>query len=110
MPIDWSRVSELRAEIGSDDFAEVAELFLDEVAQAVSALDQNDDAGAVQAGLHFIKGSALNLGFAGLANICSKGESDATSGIANLVDIPALQALFQSELDEFNKGRQRLTD
>ena len=36
--IDWSRVSELREEVGEEDFAEVVELFLDEVDGVIGTL------------------------------------------------------------------------
>ena len=110
MPIDWARVRELRNEIGAQDFAEVAELFLDEVASAVSALGSDPAEGSIASGLHFIKGSALNLGFAGLADACRRGESLASQGNANSVDIGGVQALFQAEFDEFNEGLESLSD
>lgn len=65
--IDWGRVAELREDFGEDGFAEVADLFLVEVEEAVAALPGEDLAGA----LHFIKGCALNLGFVELAAICT---------------------------------------
>ena len=36
--IDWTRVDELRNEVGNDDFLEVAELFLEEVDEVISRL------------------------------------------------------------------------
>ena len=36
--IDWARVSELRDEVGAEDFDEVVELFLEEVDEAIAAL------------------------------------------------------------------------
>ncbi|WP_442970022.1 hypothetical protein [Roseovarius sp. ZX-A-9] len=36
--IDWSRVAELRSEIGAEDFDEVVELFLEEVEAEISVL------------------------------------------------------------------------
>lgn len=68
MLVDWSRVHELRAEIGDDGFAEVVTMFLDEsdaaVAQAANGLTPE--------ALHFLKGAALNLGFADLAAACNE--------------------------------------
>ena len=37
--IDWDRVSELREEIGAEDYEEVAELFLMEVEDTLAQLD-----------------------------------------------------------------------
>ncbi|MBL4916887.1 Hpt domain-containing protein [Szabonella alba] len=72
--IDWDRVAELRDEIGEEDFAEVATLFLDEADEAVAGLNVQDDTETRQAALHFLKGSALNLGFRDLADLCQQGE------------------------------------
>ena len=36
--IDWTRVSELRDEVGAEDFDEVVELFLEEVDEAIKIL------------------------------------------------------------------------
>lgn len=80
--IDWARISELRAEIGDDSFDEVAELFLDEADEAVVRLDAALDAPTLESVLHFLKGSALNLGFRTLATLCQDGERLAGGGSA----------------------------
>ena len=41
--IDWTRAGELRSEIGDDGFAEVVELFLDEVEDVVMRLRATPD-------------------------------------------------------------------
>ncbi len=72
--INWDRVKELRREIGTEAFEEVIELFLDEVETGLAEL--RDDMSAVEraALLHFLKGSALNLGFAVFAELCETAE------------------------------------
>ncbi len=85
--IDWKRVEELRAEIGADGFAEVADMFLEEAEQAVQALVRGLPADEVEGQLHFLKGSALNLGLADLAAICQEGERKAAAGQGASVDI-----------------------
>ncbi len=69
--IDWTRVSELRDEIGAEDFGEIVEIFLEEVEEEISALRDGVENEALEAKLHFLKGSALNLGFADFATILS---------------------------------------
>ncbi len=92
--IDWTRVEELRNEIGPEDFAEVAELFLMEVEDTLSRLGTaKNDAPQMQELMHFLKGSALNLGFSQLADICSTEEVSAANG--NLqIDIPHVIQLY----------------
>lgn len=68
----WSRVHELREEIGEDDFAEVVHLFLDEVETSLASLAVGSTSTAED--LHFVKGSALNLGFGDLATACMSAE------------------------------------
>lgn len=83
--IDWSRLNELRDEVGADDFDEVVTLFVEEAEETIERLSPDATADALEADLHALKGSALNLGFSELAEICARGEKLAklgdTSGI-----------------------------
>jgi histidine phosphotransfer protein HptB len=101
--IDWTRVDELRAEIGADGFAEVADMFLEEADQAVQTLLAGLPAEEVEGQLHFLKGSALNLGMADLAAICQDGERKAAAGHGALVDMQRVATIYQS-------SRQMLLD
>lgn len=93
--IDWVRVAELRDEIGTEDFDEVAELFLMEVEDTLSRLDAaKHEPEQMQELMHFLKGSALNLGFSDLSDICSAAESDAAQGYIT-VDVAALKNLYK---------------
>jgi histidine phosphotransfer protein HptB len=94
--IDWKRVDELRMEIGSDGFAEVADMFLEEADQAVRSLLSGLPSGEVEGQLHFVKGSALNLGLTELASICQDGERKAAAGYGSLVDIGKVAAVYQA--------------
>ena len=74
--IDWTRIDELRSEIGEDGFDEVVEIFLDEVAETLAELDDLPKGAERAARLHFLKGSALNLGFTRVADLCKAAELD----------------------------------
>lgn len=82
--IDWERIQELQAEIGAEAFDELAVIFLEEVDEAVLALsrDGNDDPAVQMERFHFLKGAALNLGFAVLADLCAIAEEQAALGEA----------------------------
>jgi HPt (histidine-containing phosphotransfer) domain-containing protein len=90
--IDWTRVGELRDEIGEEGFLEVVELFLDEVEEVVARLHATGDAETHEADLHFLKGSAWNLGFAELGALCQDGErflaqgQDCRNAIGRILD------------------------
>lgn len=93
--IDWRRVEELREEIGADGFSEVADMFLDEAEQAVQALQSGLAAGEIAAQLHFLKGSALNLGLSELAAICQEGERKAAAGAGGGIDVRQVAAIYR---------------
>lgn len=94
--IDWKRVDELRSEIGADGFAEVADMFLEEADQAVRGLLAGLPADEVEGQLHFLKGSALNLGLADLAGICQDGERKAAAGYGALVDVRRVATVYHA--------------
>lgn len=105
--IDWTSVGELRDEIGVDDFGEVVELFLEEVAEVMERLRQPNDLGRLEQDLHFLKGSALSLGFQAFSELCQEGERLANAGKSELVDLPKItqcyedsRAVFLSELPQ----------
>ncbi len=87
--IDWAKVEELRDEIGADDFDEVVQLFLCEVEERVEQLSSHKALTEIEEDLHFLKGSALNLGFTAFASLCHEDERIAQSDqmVANLKDI-----------------------
>ncbi|MBN8629242.1 MAG: Hpt domain-containing protein [Rhodobacterales bacterium] len=94
--IDWKRVAELREEIGADGFAEVADMFLDEADGAVRMLAAGLPADEVEGQLHFLKGSALNLGLSDLAAICQEGERKAAAGQGDAVDTAQVAAIYRA--------------
>ena len=90
--IDWNRVGELKEEIGEEDFSEVVELFMSEVEEVIDRLRSRPDPESYEADLHFLKSSALNLGFADLASLCQDGERRSAAGGAEGV---ALSPIFE---------------
>lgn len=78
--IDWQRLENLKQEIGAEDFGEVVALFLEEADEVVARLLAAKTAKVMESDLHFLKGSALNLGFTDLAQICQLGERKAAVG------------------------------
>lgn len=93
--INWERVEELRDEIGAEDFDEVVELFLDEVEEVIERLRAAPDLSTLEADLHFLKGSALNLGFETFSQLCQAGEAASAAGQAATVDVPAILGAFE---------------
>lgn len=99
--IDWNRIRELREEIGADDFEEVLDLFLDEVETALAVLRTSTAEDDLEAQLHFLRGSALNLGFAALARLCSDGEARLREGKRNSVDLGEIVSSYEASKATF---------
>ena len=102
--IDWDRIAELRDEIGAEDFDDVVTLFLDEVTEVVEALRAGGVRDQLECQLHFLKGSAMNLGFARFAAMCQAGEQDAAAGRADEVDVVAILACYDASRAAFLDG------
>lgn len=101
--IDWQRVCELRSEIGADGFTEVVGLFLEEV-DAVLARLQPPVPARLEDEMHFLKGSAWNLGFAAFASLAQAGERAAMRGDGAEVDIAAIAACYARSRKSFLDG------
>ena len=93
--IDWERVADLRAEVGEDDFRDVLELFLEEVEEVIDRLKTRPDTSRYEDDLHFLKGSALNLGFRHFSAQCQIGEKMAANGQGADVDIAAVLGSYR---------------
>lgn len=110
--IDWKRVDELRREVGNEGFSEVVELFLDEVEQIVLRLRTTPDPSTYEEDLHFLKGSAWNLGFTDFGALCQDGERKAAHGHISAINVSAVldcygasKQSFMSGLDQLSEGR-----
>lgn len=99
--IDWHRVDELRDEVGAEDFEEVVDLFLEEVDEIIERLADSPDPARYEDDLHFLKGSALNLGFRAFGVLCSDGEQQSASGNSDSVDIAAVVTCYRESKEQF---------
>ena len=90
--LDLDQLETLRAEIGADGFAEVADLLVCEIADGITALGTQPTGADLSAQFHYLKGSALNLGFRDFATLCAQGEQ----GLP--VDTAALQQVFDASV------------
>ena len=101
--IDWDRVAQLREEVGPDDFAEVVELFLEEVEEVIRRLTAAPDPATLAEDLHFLKGSALNLGFERFGQTCREGEKMASGGKAGTVMLAPILGCYAASRQAFLK-------
>lgn len=106
MMIEWERVNELRSEIGDDDFAEVVALFLEEADEVILRISAAAGAKALEADLHFLKGAALNLGFAEFAALCQSAERRAAVGDTN-IDLVRVRTCYHLSKDALQAGQKQ---
>ena len=99
--IDWTHIATLRDDVG-DGFDELVTVFLEEMDAATDALDPAAPPDRMAADMHFLKGAALNLGFAGLAGLCAAGEAAASQ--AAPVDVAQVRQAYRAARAEFLAG------
>ncbi|WP_299983647.1 Hpt domain-containing protein [uncultured Ruegeria sp.] len=102
--IQWSRVRQLRDEVGADEFDEVVEIFLEEVQEVLIKLRNDTVRSEIEQNLHFLKGSALSLGFDSFSKLCQDGERNAAAGETDSVDLPAIFAAYDESRSLFQTG------
>jgi len=94
--INWARVKELEEDIGAEDIEEVVEMFFDEVEEVINDLRRGNVGRNLAADMHFLKGSALNLGFDKLGHLCSDGEKLATNGQDKHVPVSQILSVYDA--------------
>lgn len=99
--IDWSQVAQLRNEVGVEDFDDVLDLFFEEVEEVTARLADPAPPKKLGEKLHFLKGSALNLGFSKFSAACHKGEELCAKGAAAQVDISEILATYSGSKQSF---------
>ena len=99
--INWNRVEELRDEVGAEDFEEIIELFLEEVDEVIELLRGGDGLDDLEAHMHFLKGSALNIGFSQFAELCQIGETLAREDRDEDVNVDGVIVSYDQSRDTF---------
>jgi len=102
--IDWSRVEELKDEVGQEDFLEVAEMFLEEVDEVVERLQANPNPASLKDDMHFLKGSALNLGFSEMGVFCQRSEQAATVGDTFIIYFAEILYIYTASKEIFENS------
>lgn len=97
--LNWTRIEELRDEVGEDAFSEVVELFLEEVAETLAELGSGSS--SLEEQLHFLKGASLNLGLDDFSEICSSGEKAAREGRSSEVNVTAIHETYAKSRETF---------
>lgn len=99
--IHWSRVRQLRDEVGAEEFDEVVEIFLEEVQEGIARLHADTARHEIEQNLHFLKGSGLSLGFDHFSKLCQDGERRAAAGQGDVVDLQSIITAFDQSRLQF---------
>ncbi|MES0862053.1 Hpt domain-containing protein [Ruegeria sp. SCPT10] len=99
--IHWPRVRQLRDEVGADEIDEVIAIFLDEVQEVIARLHADTERLELEQNLHFLKGSAMSLGFDQFSKLCQDGERRAAAGQAAEVDLAEILAAYDASKSVF---------
>ncbi len=99
--IDWIRIDELRDEVGQDDFGDIVGVFFEEAQEALENLRRADTVVTLLGQLHFLQGSALNLGFSNFAAICRNEENSLQKDPSHKVEIDKIYGVFSSSKQQF---------
>ncbi|WP_170335755.1 Hpt domain-containing protein [Ruegeria arenilitoris] len=102
--IHWPRVNQLRDEVGADEFDEVVQIFMDEVQEVISKLREDTSRTEIEQNLHFLKGSALSLGFDRFSKLCQDGERKAAAGEGSDVNLAEIYSEFDRSRSVFEAG------
>ena len=105
--VDWSRVKELRNEVGDEDFNEILSMFLDETDAVIRRLPDAKTAKEIEGELHFLKGGALNIGMARFAALCQVGEKRAAEGRTD-VDLAEIETVYAESRSALLAGLAQL--
>ncbi len=110
MVINPDRLQEVA--MGDDDFMiELIDLYLADAPAQLEALSQavaREDASAVSAAAHKLKGSCGNVGAEGLVTLCQQIE--ATGRASRLHELPELMEQATREFAEVNQALQGVKD
>jgi HPt (histidine-containing phosphotransfer) domain-containing protein len=99
--VSWDRITELRDEVGDDDLAEVIALFCEEVEEVLEKLEgaSSED---LPAHLHFLKGSAANIGFHNLSARCHDEEIKLRQDPSAKADVVGIRDDYANSKAELN--------
>lgn len=97
--LNKSRIEELKAEVGHDDFIEVVVIFCEEVEETLDALPSATRTSLPEK-LHFLKGSALNIGLDAVGALCRLEEQRLNADPSAVPDIASIRAAYAASKAE----------
>ena len=102
--IDWARINELKGEVGEDAVAEVVEIFFEEVDDAMAALGSAATPDSLADALHFLKGSAQNVGMTDVSDACAAQEGEVRAGNRTVADLSTIRSALNTARSDLMAG------
>tara|TARA_R110000796_G_scaffold27713_2_gene76267 strand:+ start:4747 stop:5079 length:333 start_codon:yes stop_codon:yes gene_type:complete len=99
--IDWAYVNGLCNDIGRDSFDEIIQVFFEEVEDTLKHLENLPNQIDITEELHFLQGSALNLGFVGFSAECRKRHEILPDNLDELRHTANLLATYKASKIKF---------
>lgn len=93
--INWTRIDELKTDLGEEDFEEIVGFFLEEVAEKLSIM-ANGTSTNLSEDAHFLKGSSANLGFTDMQALCETTEKNPDPAM-----VPQILSCFEASKAAF---------
>ncbi len=91
--LNVARIAELKDEVGEEDFLEVVSLFCEEMEDVLTGLADTALTDLPEK-LHFLKGSALNIGLDQVGQLCAGEETRLKADPTATPDIAAIQTAY----------------
>ena len=87
--LDKKQIKQLRNDLGADGFAEIVDIFLAEVDEVFTPIEAD---GVTATDMHFLKGSAANLGFTEFSKTCQIAQHNINEGAT--ADLATVRTAF----------------
>ncbi|MDD9923366.1 MAG: Hpt domain-containing protein [Boseongicola sp.] len=101
--LDFDRLDELKKEVGEEDFHDILSLFFEEFEESLAQLITASPSQQSET-LHFLKGSAMNIGLSKVSELCRTGEEALKAG-ATSVDPVKIQDAYDASRSALLEAR-----
>lgn len=102
--INWNRINDLTNDIGAENIDEVIEVFLEEVEDVLATLKADCSMNDLRHARHFLRGSAMNLGFDELGKLCTSEDPAGFTNVETAAFIGKMKSVYDASKTEFLSG------
>lgn len=107
--LNWTTIKKLHHDIDPEDFDEIVDIFLGEMETEIQALRKDDCTDTIGCRLHFLKGSALNMGFETFSKLCTVGEQGLATPSTSGIDTFEIEECYKKSKTQFLRQLDQLS-